>query len=154
MGLTPRRASRCLSGEAKEAGARLARAALRLGPGEALLAGGETTVKIGGRRGRGGRSLELALGAAALLAGSRDVVLLAAGSDGRDGTSPAAGAFADGTTLARAALQGLDPHAALAGHETHVFFERLEGLFVTGATGGNVADWVFAIRRGERHSRL
>jgi glycerate 2-kinase len=153
VGLTPRRAGWCLSGEAKEAGARLARAALRLEPGEALLAGGETTVTIGGRRGRGGRSLELALGAAVLLAGC-DVVLLAAGSDGRDGTSPAAGAFADGTTLARAALRGLDPRAAFAGHETHAFFGRLRDLFVTGATGGNVADWVFAVRRGLRRSRL
>lgn len=154
MGLTPRRAGRRLSGEAKEAGARLGRAALRLKPGEALLSGGETTVKIAGRRGRGGRSLELALGAAAILAGGSEVALLAAGSDGRDGSSPAAGAFADGTTLARAAERGLDPRAALIGHDTHAFFQRLGDLFVTGSTGGNVADWVFAVRRAGRGSRL
>ncbi|HEV2064731.1 MAG TPA: MOFRL family protein, partial [Thermoanaerobaculia bacterium] len=63
------------------------------------------------------------------------------------GSSPAAGAFADRTTLARAARRGLDPRAALARHGTHPFFERLRDLFVTGPTGGNVADWAFAVRR-------
>jgi glycerate-2-kinase len=152
MGLEPRVAVR-LSGEAREAGARFARAALQLAPGEALLAGGETTVRLsgrpgsGGRAGRGGRCLELALGAARILAGFPGIAILAAGSDGRDGTSPAAGAFADATTLARAARRGLDPRAALARHDTHAFFALLRDLFVTGPTGGNVADWAFAVRR-------
>ncbi|HEV2065164.1 MAG TPA: glycerate-2-kinase family protein, partial [Thermoanaerobaculia bacterium] len=69
MGLAPCVAGR-LSGEAREAGARFGRAALRLRPGEALLAGGETTVLLAGRSGRGGRggrSLEFALGAACIL---------------------------------------------------------------------------------------
>lgn len=152
MGLSPR-AARRLSGEAREAGARFARAALRLAPGEVLLAGGETTVRLagrsgrGGRRGRGGRCLELALGAAGVLEGRSDLALLAAGSDGRDGSSAAAGAFADGSTFGRAALRGLNARDAFARHDTHAFFELLRDLFVTGPTGGNVADWAFAVRR-------
>lgn len=157
MGLEPRVTSR-LSGEAREAGARFARAALRLRPGEVLLAGGETTVELGsgGRGGRGGRCLELALGAAGILAGQDQdgVAILAAGSDGRDGSSPAAGAFADGTTLSRAKRGRLDPRTALARHDTHAFFTRLRDLFVTGPTGGNVADWAFAVRREGTGSRL
>jgi glycerate 2-kinase len=159
MGLKPRVTSR-LSGEAREAGARFARAARLLKPGEALLAGGETTVLLagrsgsGGRGGRGGRCLELALGAAGILASFPEVAILAAGSDGRDGSSPAAGAFADGSTLTRARRRGLDPRAALARHDTHAFFTRLRDLFVTGPTGGNVADWAFAVRRNGRSWRL
>jgi glycerate 2-kinase len=156
MGLSPRLATP-LWGEAREAGARFARAALLLTPGEALLAGGETTVELpgrSGRSGRGGRCLELALGAAGILADQGEVAILAAGSDGRDGSSSAAGAFADGTTLSRARRQGLNPLATLARHDTHPFFERIRDLFVTGPTGGNVADWAFAVRRREPGSQL
>ena len=149
MGLSPRLAGR-LSGEAREAGARFARAALELKPGEALLAGGETTVLLSGRPGKGGRCLEFAFGAAEVLDGSSRIAMLAAGSDGRDGSSPAAGAFADGATLPRARRRGLDPRKALAGHDAHAFFELLRDLFVTGPTGGNVADWAFGIRPRER----
>ena len=148
MGLAPRAAFQRLSGEANEAGARFARAARMLRPGEVLLAGGETTVRLGRRRvGRGGRSLEFALGAARVLEGCAGVLVLAAGSDGRDGSSSAAGAFADQTTLARSRRLGLDPRLALARHDTHAFFSRLRDLFVTGPTGGNVADWALAVRR-------
>jgi glycerate 2-kinase len=146
LGLTPRIAGRRLAGEAREAGARFARAAMRLPRGAALLAGGETTVALGRRRGRGGRALEFALGAARVLEGRRGVTVLAAGSDGRDGTSRGAGAFADGATLARARRAELDFRAALARHDTEPFFAKLGDLFVTGPTGVNVADWAFAVR--------
>ncbi|HEY7113496.1 MAG TPA: DUF4147 domain-containing protein [Thermoanaerobaculia bacterium] len=148
-GLSPRIAARRLTGEAREAGASFARSAARLRPGQVLLAGGETTVALSNRRargGRGGRCLELALGAARVLESAPIAALLAAGSDGRDGSSDAAGAFADARTLGRARAFGLDPAAALERHDTHAFFEALGDLFVTGPTGGNVADWAFAVR--------
>ncbi len=127
---------------------RLARRARRLPAGSVLAAGGETTVdrSIGRPGGRGGRCLELALGAAGELAGERTIHLLAAGSDGKDGSSGAAGAFADGTTMARARRRGLDPDAILARNDTRSLFARLGDLFVTGPTGTNVGDWVFLIR--------
>jgi len=111
-----------------------------------LLAGGETAVSLGRSRGRGGRTLELALAAAEVLAGS-DVVLLSASSDGVDGTSGAAGAFVDGETAARARALGLSPEQALERHDTAPLFEALGDQLVTGPTGTNVCDWVFALRR-------
>ena len=98
-----------LRGEARAAGARLAGLARALRPGGALclVAGGETTVTVRGP-GRGGRSQELALAAALGLDGDTRATLLAAGTDGSDGPTLAAGAFADGATLARARRLGLD----------------------------------------------
>jgi glycerate 2-kinase len=144
-GMKPRFVARRLEGEAREAGRRFARVARQLAPGAVLLAGGETTVTLSTRPGKGGRSLELALAAAVELDGHPEVALLAAGSDGIDGSSRAAGAFADGTTLDRARERGLDPHEALRRHDTERFFAELGDLFVTGPTGTNVCDWVFAI---------
>jgi glycerate 2-kinase len=138
---------RRLSGSARAAGRRLARRLVRMRPGTVLLAGGETTVALGRLHGRGGRSLELALGAALCLGGESGAVLLAAGSDGRDGSAPAAGAFADGATLARSRRLGLDPADALDRHDTYPFFRRIANLLVTGPTGTNVGDWVFGLRR-------
>jgi glycerate-2-kinase len=139
--------TRRLSGEAALAGRRLARRAKNLRARSILLAGGETTVALGGPHGRGGRCLELALAAAAELAGHRSVTLLAAGSDGLDGTSGAAGAFSDGTTIRRARARGLDPERVLARHDTRRLFGALDDLLETGPTGTNVGDWVFLIRR-------
>lgn len=146
-GKTPVVETRRLSGEAWQAGRRLARRARNLRPGSVLLAGGETTVALAGARGRGGRSLELALSAARELEDDRSVDLLAAGSDGRDGSSGAAGAFADGTTIQRARALGQDPGATLLRHDTGRLFAALGDLFVTGPTGTNVGDWVFLLRR-------
>jgi glycerate 2-kinase len=140
-----------LSGDARAVGARLARAAAKLSRGSVLMAGGETVVAFGARHGRGGRCLELALGAAPGLGG--DVVLLAAASDGLDGSSGAAGVLADGGTLERARRIGRDPAAALRQHDTGPFFAAVGGLFVTGPTGSNVGDWVFVARYGGRSRR-
>lgn len=146
QGFRPRLRRRRLSGEARVEGARFARSAESLEPGEALLAGGETTVQLARRHGRGGRNLEFALGAALALEGVPGITVLAAGSDGIDGSSRAAGALADGKTAARARRVGLDPLSALGRHDTEVFFERLGDLLVTGPTGTNVGDWAFAVR--------
>jgi glycerate 2-kinase len=146
LGLWPRFSRKRLSGEAREEGERFARSASKLEPGEVLLAGGETTVTLERRHGRGGRNLEFTLGAALALEGARGVTVLAAGSDGIDGNSRADGAFADGETLARSRRLGLDASRALAQHDTEDFFERLGDLLVTGPTGTNVTDWAMAIR--------
>ncbi len=146
MGLRVVRHRDRLSGPARLAGVRLAREAARLSLRTALLAGGETVVALGRVRGRGGRSLELALAAAMELDGAKDVCLLAAGSDGRDGSSEAAGAFVDGGTLSQARRRRLDARAALERHDSNSFFSTLGLLFITGPTGTNVGDWVFAVR--------
>jgi glycerate-2-kinase len=133
-----------LRGEAREAGRRLAALAVASRPRvpTVLLAGGETTVTLeaSGGNGRGGRSQELALAAALALAGSAGITLLAAGTDGSDGPTDAAGACVDGGTTARAAARGLDAQAALGCHDSHSFFRAAGGLVQTGPTGTNVMD--------------
>ena len=156
MGLDPVVWSRRLDGEAREIGSVFARSAMRLPPGRVLIAGGETTVEMRRRSGRGGRNLAFALGAAQELAGAaRHIALLAAASDGIDGSSAAAGAFASDTTIRRAAALGLDPEAALSRHDTAPLLARLGDLLVTGPTGTNVGDWAFALPlAGRRAPRL
>ena len=141
--------TRSLRGEARTVGTVLAAMAGSLAPGEgtALLLAGETTVTVRGD-GRGGRNLELALAAALVLADVPERCLLAAGTDGVDGTSPAAGAVVDGATLSRAAACGRDATAALAANDAWGFFEGLGEAIVTGPTGTNVADLVFVLAAG------
>lgn len=154
LGFVVRRISVSLTGEAREAGARFARAALRLrdeaapgSPPRCLIAGGETTVTMRSPRGRGrgGRNLELALGAAAVLRGERGVALLSFATDGWDGTSGAAGAFASGTTWTRALQRGRNPDRALASNDTAPLFRALCDLLVTGPSGTNVNDLTIAL---------
>lgn len=148
LGLRAAISPRRLSGEAHVAGRRIARRAKALAPGSVWLAGGETVVTFQSAAGRGGRCLELALAAALTLDGipGTGVHCLAAGSDGIDGSSSAAGAFVDQTTVSRARSLRLDPRTALERHATHAFFARVRDLFRTGPTGTNVGDWVFLIR--------
>jgi len=135
-----------LTGDAAAQGARLA-ALLRASPRDrpvALVAGGETTVRVCAG-GRGGRCQHLALAAALAHAGEPGV-LLAAGSDGIDGPTDAAGACVDGETVARAAAHGFDAARALAATDSHPLLAATGDLLVTGPTGTNVADLVVALR--------
>ncbi len=109
-----------------------------------LLAGGETTLKVEGT-GKGGRNQEFALVAAREIEGREDLVVLSAGTDGTDGPTDAAGAFADGSTYARARAQGLDPQSYLSNNDSYTLFEALGDLLVTGPTGTNVMDLVVGI---------
>ncbi len=142
-GLQARCACAALSGEARRVGrclGALARAVRAPAP-LCLVAGGETVVQVRGG-GRGGRNQELALAAALELDGRRDAALLAAGTDGRDGPTDAAGAFVDGGSVARGRARGVDAAAALAANDSHGFFRAEGGLFETGPTGTNVMDLV------------
>ena len=108
-----------------------------------LVVGGEVTCPVTGG-GTGGRNQAFALYAAGLIAGRRRVVL-SAGTDGRDGNSPAAGAIADGTTLSRARAQNLDPDGYLAASDSYHFFRALGDTLEVGYTDNNVRDlrlWV------------
>jgi glycerate-2-kinase len=135
-----------ITGDAAAAGRTLAErllAAPAKGP-YALIAGGETTARaVPG--GRGGRCQHLALAAAIRLARA-SCVLLAAGTDGVDGPTDAAGACIDGETVARARTSTLDPELALARTDSHTLLAATGDLVGTGATGTNVADVVVALR--------
>jgi glycerate 2-kinase len=105
-----------------------------------VISSGETTVHVTGR-GRGGRNQEFALAAAPLLDPLGSAAALAsAGTDGIDGSTPAAGAYVDSTTLARAAANGLAPDRFLSDNDSHAFFAAIGDLIHTGPTGTNVGD--------------
>ena len=143
-GLRPVALPGALRGEARRAGRRfgaLASAVETRGAPVCVVAGGETAVTVRGA-GRGGRSQELALAAALEWSGAEGCALLAAGTDGRDGPTDAAGAFADGGTVSRARELGLDARAALADNDSYGFFAALGGLLHTGPTRTNVMDLV------------
>jgi glycerate-2-kinase len=113
----------------------------------ALLAGGELTLEVKGD-GRGGRSQEFALVAAGQLEGASGVALLAAGTDGTDGPTNAAGAFADGNTWRRARNRGLDPVATLRNNDSWSLFQKTGDLLITGPTGTNVMDLMVGLSAG------
>jgi hydroxypyruvate reductase/glycerate 2-kinase len=113
-----------------------------LRPPVCVLSGGETTVTLTPKHGRGGRNQEFVLAAALHLgeSGLSHTVILSGGTDGEDGPTDAAGAFADETTLRRASQAGLAPAASLANHDAYPFFDTLGDLLKTGLTHTNVMD--------------
>lgn len=135
-----------LQGEARDAGVELADA-LRwearhgepIPPPACLVAGGETTVTLHGKR-PGGRNTELALAATIALADFPDVMLITLASDGEDGSTDAAGAVVTGATFRRARTLGLDPSGALNRNDSYRFFAALDDLLKPGPTGTNVND--------------
>jgi hydroxypyruvate reductase len=125
--------------------------------------GGETTVTLrapGPRRTAtplppGGRCQELALAAAQTLhaAGERanGIALLAAGTDGRDGTTDAAGAFVDASAWTAVQSAGIDPSDALERHAANAALAAIGALFSPGPTGTNVMDVVIGVVDGQEH---
>ena len=110
-----------------------------------VLSGGELTVTLHKEGGQGGPNQEYALALAIALQQTAGVAVLAADTDGTDGGSGAptdpAGAFADGTTAARARAFGLDPASFLANNNSTEFFAPLGDLLMSGPTFTNVNDF-------------
>jgi glycerate 2-kinase len=104
-----------------------------------LLFGGETTVTVRGA-GRGGRNQELVLAALAELDSDDAILVLSGGTDGVDGNSTAAGAFADSILFREAARLGLSIDEFLDNNDSNGFFRRVGGVLETGPTGTNVMD--------------
>jgi hydroxypyruvate reductase len=104
-------------------------------PPACIITGGETTVTLR-NSGLGGRNQEFALAAAIDIAGLDRVVVFSAGTDGTDGPTDAAGAIADGRTLARKP----DAQAYLDANDSYHYFEPLGDLIKTGPTNTNVMD--------------
>jgi glycerate 2-kinase len=117
------------------------------GPHALLALAGEPTVRLPDPPGTGGRAVQLALLVAKRIAGRAGVAILAAGSDGVDGTGPAAGAIVDGDTWARLAAAGIDGDAALARCDAGAALAAIGATVVTGPTGVNHADLMLVWRR-------
>ena len=152
-----------LTGDSARCGATLASSLLdraRDGWRGCLIWGGETTVQLGGpaatdessgdaRLPLGGRCQELALSAARVLAAGGEaahrVSLFAGGTDGRDGPTDAAGAFADASVWDAIRASGRDPELALARHDSYAALDAVGALYRRGHTGTNVRDVVIAV---------
>jgi glycerate 2-kinase len=155
LGLTPVIVETPISGEASAVGATLANHLLNWRASHpdsesnamALIWGGETTVSLGeAGGGLGGRCQELALAAArAMKNAPAGTALLAAGTDGRDGPTDAAGAIVDGETWTIIATKGRDPARDLAAHDAYHALNAAGALLRPGLTGTNVMDIVIGI---------
>jgi glycerate 2-kinase len=112
----------------------------RANPGHrvAVLADGEVISPVTGD-GIGGRNSAFVLTCVPKIAGQK-ITVLSAGTDGIDGNSPAAGAVADGESLARSVAAGLDSADFLRRCDAHNFFAQLGDRIVTGPTGNNLRD--------------
>ncbi|MER9417010.1 glycerate kinase [Mesorhizobium sp. M0306] len=104
-----------------------------------ILSGGETTVTLRAK-GKGGRNSEFLLAFAIGISGMAGVHALAADTDGIDGSEDNAGAFADGSTVSRMRMAGVDAKAMLAGNNAWTAFNAVGDLFAPGPTGTNVND--------------
>lgn len=133
--------------EAKDAGSYLAEVAKKYADTAvplAFLAGGETVVRLTGK-GKGGRNQELALSAAAGIAGLGNVVIFSFGSDGTDGPTDAAGGIVDGETAAKLAQLGMKIEDILRKNDSYHALAAADGLLFTGPTGTNVNDLAVAL---------
>jgi hydroxypyruvate reductase len=139
-----------LTGEAREVAKFLCgiaqdvrRTGMLVRPPACVILGGETVVTLTGE-GKGGRNQEMALAFLAELERDpehgRGIAFLSASTDGSDGPTDAAGAFASAEMLARMREMGLSTAAALRANDSYHFFEALGGLYKTGPTRTNVCD--------------
>ena len=146
LGYIPLVLTNMLDCEAKEAGKFLASIAktiqkdgLPVKAPCAIICGGETIVRITGK-GKGGRNQELALSAAESISGMEGVVVAAAGSDGTDGPTDAAGGIVDGNTRILLEQKGISIPAVLAENNSNYALAEADALIMTGPTGTNVND--------------
>jgi glycerate 2-kinase len=137
--------TRELQGEARHTAQVLVERARALEPPACLIAAGETTVTVRGR-GRGGRCQEFALAAALIIEGDNSLTVLAAGTDGTDGPTDAAGAVVDGSTITRGRQAGLDMQAALDDNDSYRVLRATGDLIATGPTNTNLLDLYLVVR--------
>lgn len=143
-GFTPVYLGDDLEGDSTELGIVHAALALhhrRKGGKWALLSGGETTVLVRNKAGKGGRNSEYALSLGLSLNGAAGISAIACDTDGIDGVGGHAGAIVDETLLQRAKAAGLSPAAMLRQNDSHGFFGTLGDLVFTGPTRTTVNDF-------------
>lgn len=135
-----------LTGDVEDAADEILTAAKTLnaasdGTKQALIFGGETTVRLRGD-GRGGRNQELALRVAKR--GSEELegnwLFLSGGTDGRDGPTDAAGGIVTAKTWNAIKQAGKDSEALLNNNDSYEALKAADALLMTGGTGTNVAD--------------
>jgi hydroxypyruvate reductase len=145
LGYRPHILDHAIEGEARTAAEELVRRGRGLPAGACLVAGGETTVTVRGP-GRGGRCQELALAAALALDAGAPLVVLAAGTDGTDGPTDAAGGLVDGGTVERGRRAGLDARRCLEANDSYTFLRAAGDLLVSGPTNTNLLDLYLVVK--------
>jgi len=150
LGYKPVVLSSRIVGEAREVAKVLAAVALDIGqssllasPPACLLCGGETTVTLRGQ-GKGGRNQELALAFLQRIAeaagAAGGICFLSGATDGTDGPTDAAGAFASRQIAEQARAAGLSIAGTLERNDSYHFFDSIGRLLKTGPTNTNVCD--------------
>lgn len=148
-----------LSGEVHACGARVAQTLIDMQrtatPEKSVVCWtGEPSVSLAGATApAGGRMQALALAAAKVLSeagdAARGITLLAAGTDGRDGPTDAAGAVITGDTwhaICESNSVEPSPDRALRDRQSHHALQRVNALIPAFVTGTNVNDVVIALR--------
>ena len=108
-----------------------------------FISGGETSVKVINKNGKGGRNTEylLSLAIELELLRVKSFVAIAADTDGIDGTEDNAGAIIDENTLFKIRNKNLSPDKLLIENNSYCAFKSSDELFITGPTGTNVNDF-------------
>jgi len=139
--------STSIRGEAKDVGkimASISKEISRYGrpfkPPCVIISGGETTVKIIGKPGKGGRNQEMALSVAQEIQGVYNIVIACTATDGTDGPTEIAGAVVDGTTSQRAEEEGLNVTKELINHNSSSVFEKISDAIYMFDTATNLMD--------------
>lgn len=114
---------------------------IKNGPQGLYIIGGEPTVLLPEKPGRGGRNQALALLLAGEIQGHSDIEILVAGTDGTDGPTPDAGGLVNGETWGDGAAD------ALRRADAGTYLAAQNALITTGPTGTNVMDILIA-RKG------
>jgi glycerate 2-kinase len=151
LGYRPELITRQLQGEARHAARELVARAREAAAPACLIAAGETTVTVRGR-GRGGRCQEFALAAALELEPGEGLTVLAAGTDGTDGPTDAAGAVVDAGTVYRDDATARRARAALEDNDAYTFLGDADALIVSGPTNTNLLDLYLTLRSIPRAS--
>jgi glycerate 2-kinase len=147
LGYAPVLLTRALEGEARDVAREMVARARTLPRPACLIAGGETTVTVRGA-GLGGRCQEFALAAALAVDGAGEVAVLAAGTDGSDGPTDAAGGLVDGGSVDRARAGGIDARVALENNDAHAALAASGDLVVSGPTRTNLLDLYLVLHGG------
>lgn len=148
-----------ITGEAKEVAKLQAGVAIDIASEELLskkpaciISGGEPVVKLQGK-GKGGRNQEMALAFLAEIEKTpglfNNVFFLAASTDGNDGPTDAAGAYASLEMLKQAKKKDLSINDYLRNNDSYHFFNAISGLYKTGPTNTNVCDlYLLIVKKG------
>ncbi|MFT6304005.1 MAG: glycerate 2-kinase [Granulosicoccus sp.] len=107
--------------------------------------GGEPTIVLPSKPGRGGRNQHLALALAQSMAAHKNASLLVCGTDGTDGPTDDAGGLVSQATFEAAVRANLKIEGYLQGADAGSCLDALGCLVTTGPTGTNVMDLAIAI---------